>query len=173
MCKCDHCKYIVIITLLKLLYRTKLLQGACCQPWLFSTITASITRQFKRLSITFSPWRITNSSSAAISVVTLHLWLLQMQTGKSPLTSQVHLQHIHEQYIELRISLLMSAIYVIINQNCWYDSALLFQIWLLFAVGTFTRPDLGEITDKDLNIDIVTTWAKLEKELIAEGCTSG
>ena len=67
----------------------------------------------------------------------------------------------------------MSAIYVIINQNCWYDSALLFQIWLLFAVGTFTQPDLGEITDKDLNIDIVTTWAKLEKELIAEGFTSG
>uniref|UniRef100_A0AAQ4PPL1 C2H2-type domain-containing protein n=1 Tax=Gasterosteus aculeatus aculeatus TaxID=481459 RepID=A0AAQ4PPL1_GASAC len=40
-------------------------------------------------------------------------------------------------------------------------------------VGTFKRPDLNTVTDTDLNIDIEKTWADLDKEMIAEGFTSG
>ncbi|KAL7396910.1 hypothetical protein ABVT39_013480 [Epinephelus coioides] len=40
-------------------------------------------------------------------------------------------------------------------------------------VGTFKRPDLDTVTDKHLHMDIEKTWADLDKELIAEGFTSG
>lgn len=44
---------------------------------------------------------------------------------------------------------------------------------MFISVGTFKRPDLNTVTDTDLNIDIEKTWADLDKEMIAEGFTSG
>ncbi|KAM8862765.1 uncharacterized protein AB9W97_017970 isoform 5-T6 [Spinachia spinachia] len=40
-------------------------------------------------------------------------------------------------------------------------------------VGTFKRPDLDTVTNTDLYIDIEKTWADLDKEIIAQGFTSG
>ena len=43
----------------------------------------------------------------------------------------------------------------------------------MFTVGTFKRPELDELFDEDLEIDIVKNWSDLEKEFIAEGLISG
>ena len=42
-----------------------------------------------------------------------------------------------------------------------------------FTVSTFKRPGLDDITEEDLEIDIVQSWTDLEKEFIAEGLISG
>jgi hypothetical protein len=47
------------------------------------------------------------------------------------------------------------------------------QIVSFDTVETFKRPNLEEITDEDLQMNIKTTWCKQEKEMIAEGFTAG
>lgn len=41
------------------------------------------------------------------------------------------------------------------------------------AVGTFKRPDLVDISDKDLENDIMKAWSDLDKSVIAESLISG
>lgn len=44
---------------------------------------------------------------------------------------------------------------------------------IFFAVGMFKRPDPENVTEDDLQVDIVKAWDDLDKSQIAEGLVTG
>lgn len=49
----------------------------------------------------------------------------------------------------------------------------IYKMCVFCLVGTFKRPDLINVSEGDLSVNIVNAWTNLDKELLAEGFITG